>query len=89
MGQAKAKQDKAKEFEGMSFPEQVQHMASKVVKEAKELVDLGLAKWVRMEMSDDTILICLQFSSNVWELNGDKLTLKRGKNESDQTITTE
>lgn len=80
MGEAKAKRERAKEVEGMSFPEQMQHYASKAVREAKFLIDNGAARWMLMETEDGTTLICLVFPSSSWELEGDRLKLKNEPN---------
>lgn len=86
MGRAKAKRDRAKEVRGMSFPEQLQHYASKIVREATDLIDLGGCKWVMMEAADGTKSICLSFPSTMWELVRDELRLKT--NESNKDIET-
>lgn len=82
MGQAKRRRERELEIRGMNFPQQLQHFASKIVREATDLIELGGCKWVMMEAEDGTKSICLSFPSTMWELVDGELRLKNESNKA-------
>ena len=76
MGQAKAKKDKEKKYEGMDFRGHLQTDANELVKDAEYLIENGVAKWQEVVFPDGTPWIALLFKPSIWELKDHRLTVK-------------